>query len=65
MSTTTKFFLYTGGFLLIVGLISIPSPFALQWLASIGALFLVIAGLSNVSHRRAERRMRRLMGMED
>ena len=65
MSTTTKFFLYTGGFLLIVGLISIPSPFALEWLASIGVIFLLIAGLTHISHRRAERRMRRLMGKED
>ena len=65
MSTRVRFFLHTGVLLVFVGLVSIPSPFALQWLATIGIIFLVFAGISNLSKRLSERRMKRLMGNED
>ena len=51
-----------GVFLILVGLASIPSPLALQWLATIGAVVLIAAYFYRRRSRRMEERFRTAQG---
>ena len=55
MTTTTKTLLIIGAILILVGLVSIPSPLALQWLATIGVVMLVVAFSNTGAPRRNKR----------
>ena len=65
MNSQTKTLLIIGIILVAVGLVSIPSPYSLQWLATIGIVVLIIAFFTHRGYKKEQQRTRRLMGEEE
>ena len=65
MNKATKNLLIVGAILIVVGLVSIPSPLTLQWLATIGLVLLIVAFFTHRGYKKEQLRTRRLMGEEE
>ena len=58
MRNSVKSLLAVGTILIILGLVSIPTPLALQWMIIIGVVFFITSYFVHRGHRKDEQRVR-------